>query len=372
MVESSKALYLDFNQDQGCFACGTEAGFNIYNTIPYEDAFRRNLGGGVGIIEMLNRTNILALVGGGASPKFPKNKVMIWDDHQSKCIGELSFKTDVRGVKLRKDRVIVVLDARIYVYQFSDLKLLDALDTCANPRGLVAVSPKEANIIVCPDKKKGHVKCVNYDTNTNFERRAHESGLAALSITHDGKIIATASEKGTLIRLFSTADGNQIQEMRRGADKADIHCLSFDKIGKWLACSSDKGTVHVFALAAGEKVDPKAAIADADSPPPSKAESSPKAEKEEKKTAAKNPKSAFKFMKGIFSYFSSEWSFAQFRIADARSLVAFGKEESGKGSLAVITYDGKYYLAEFDLASGGECHKIVEKNIFDSKAEGAK
>lgn len=61
---------MSFNQDQGCFACGTENGFKIFNTSPYKESYSCDLGGGIGKIEMLYRSNILALVGGGKSPKF--------------------------------------------------------------------------------------------------------------------------------------------------------------------------------------------------------------------------------------------------------------------------------------------------------------
>lgn len=53
---------------------------------------------------MMFRTNILALVGGGSKPKFPTNKVFLWDDLSFKCIGELSFKSSVRAVKMTKDK----------------------------------------------------------------------------------------------------------------------------------------------------------------------------------------------------------------------------------------------------------------------------
>jgi WD40 repeat protein len=311
----NKILDISFNQDQGCFVLSTEKGFRIYNSYPYKDTFQRDFDAGIGIVSMLYRSNILALVGGGTHPKYPQNKVILWDDHQMKCIGELSFKTNVKAVKLRKEKIVVALEQRVYVYQISDLKLVDAIDTCSNPQGLCVLSPKDATVLVCPNKTKGNVIIKNYDTNSMLEKKAHENPLSALAISQDGKMCATASEKGTLIRVFATDDGKLLAELRRGADKADIQSISFDKTGAWLACTSDKGTVHVFSLTgAVSKV----------------AGSSPKAEapsKEDKKAEAKNPTSVFKFMKGMFSYFNSEWSFAQFRIPDSKTIVGFGPED---------------------------------------------
>ena len=88
------------------------------------------LGGGIRIVEMQFRRNILALVGGGQRPKFPGNKVFLWDDMCFKCIGELSFKTTVRAVKLTKDKIVVVLEHRTYIYNFEDVRLIDAIETC--------------------------------------------------------------------------------------------------------------------------------------------------------------------------------------------------------------------------------------------------
>ena len=59
---SNELLYVGFNQDSSCFACATVNGFAIYNIDPYRETFRRVFtSGGIGIVEMLFRCNLIAL-----------------------------------------------------------------------------------------------------------------------------------------------------------------------------------------------------------------------------------------------------------------------------------------------------------------------
>ena len=329
--------------------CGTESGFRIYNVDPFKETFRRVFsGGGVGVVEMLFRCNLLALVGGGRSPRYPPNKVMIWDDHQNRCIGELSFRSDVKAVKLRRDRVVVVLATKVYVYRFSDLKLLDQINTQPNPRGLVALCPHPSNnVLACPGVNRGHVRVELYDARKSTIITAHESDLARLALSGDGALVATASDKGTLLRVFDTHTGAQLRELRRGVDRAAVYSIAFDAEAKFLACSSDKGTVHIFSLGDGGG----ARRVDGD-PAPRAAPSAPPAD------APANARSNLSFLRRVIpglasSYLESEWSFAQVHGLDAPTLCAFGAEP---GTVVVVGADGSFLVSKF--ADGGECERV--------------
>jgi len=190
--ENDILLSLSFNQDGGCLAVGTASGFRICNVHPFHETFRRVFsagdgttagagGGGIGRVEMLYRTNLLALVGGGPSPRYPPNRVLVYDDHLSRAIGELSFRQRVLNVKLRRDRICVALRDRVYVYNFADLRLLDTIHTCENGLGLLDISTDAAGggmgvasggggmmatgggmVLACPSVSRGQVRVELY------------------------------------------------------------------------------------------------------------------------------------------------------------------------------------------------------------------
>lgn len=72
--------------------------------------------------------------------------------------------------------------------------------------------------------------------------------LRALALTADGTKLATASFKGTVIRVFDTHSNTAMHEFRRGVERATITCLAWSNDQQWLACTSDKGTAHVFYM----------------------------------------------------------------------------------------------------------------------------
>mmetsp|Transcript_7606 Transcript_7606/g.11401 ORF Transcript_7606/g.11401 Transcript_7606/m.11401 type:complete len:430 (+) Transcript_7606:73-1362(+) len=342
--QENEILFIGFNQDNGCFACGTDNGFRIYNVDPFRETFRRVFSAGVGIVEMLFRCNLLALVGGGRNPRYPPNKVMIWDDHQNRCIGELSFRSEVKAVKLRRDRVVVALAYKVYVYGFSDLKLLDQINTIRNDIGLLAICPDSSNMVLaCPGINKGHVNIELYDTRRSTLIPAHESELSQLALNRNGSMVATTSDKGTLIRIFDTSTGSLLQELRRGMDRADITSLCFNQSNTFLACCSDRGTVHIFALGSGEKNGNARPRSESIGNGPS---------------GNKNTKSGLSFLGGLIpmavpKYFSSEWSFAQVRGVESKSICAFGSDPN---TIVVVSAEGSFLVSKFD--EGGECERV--------------
>ena len=78
--------------------------------------------------------------------------------------------------------------------------------------------------------------------------QAHKSPLAHIAINSTGTLLATASDKGTVIRIFTIPSAEKLYQFRRGTREAKIYSISFNAVSTLLAVSSATDTVHIFRL----------------------------------------------------------------------------------------------------------------------------
>ena len=300
--------------------------------------------GEIALVIMLYRTNILALVGTDNNTNNKRSKLIIWDDHQKKPLSEMKFNQNIMNVKLRKDKIIVVCRDKIYVFALSNFKNEDIIETGDNAHGIVGVSyEKNQTVLAYPDKIKGQVRIKNYEKASVFYIVAHKNNIAYIALSYDGSLLATASDQGTLINIFNTENGDLLQKVRRGKDKADIKYICFEPSFKFIAASSNKGTIHIWSLANALKSLHKTT--------------------ENENYRIQNKTSGLKWLPNTLGgeYFNSEWSFAQVRITDSRSICCFEHENT----IIIVSTEGKYYKAQIDLEKGGDCKIIEERKLIE-------
>ncbi|KAL8270216.1 hypothetical protein Esti_005891 [Eimeria stiedai] len=267
---SRNSVFLEsmaFNQDGSCFIAGTTEGFRVYTSSPLTEFVRREgcmwPDRGVQTAAMLFRTNVFATVS-----KLENRKVKLWDDSRRRFIGELRSRQPVKSVCLTRDVLAMVTDFAVYVYLSDQMRPINIIHTGSNERGLCALAAGSLLgcwLLACPAVAAGAVRVhggsspgsnsqdamlqEHASSNiTNHVFQAHRAQLAALAFNLQGTVLATASEKGTVVRLFRAADGQLLQQLRRGTQTSLISCISLRADDRFAAIASSSETIHIFLL----------------------------------------------------------------------------------------------------------------------------
>uniref|UniRef100_A0A8C0SAA9 WD repeat domain 45 n=1 Tax=Canis lupus familiaris TaxID=9615 RepID=A0A8C0SAA9_CANLF len=231
--------------------------------------------------------------------------------------------------------IVIVLRNRIYVYSFPDSpRKLFEFDTRDNPKGLCDLCPSlEKQLLVFPGHKCGSLQLVDLastkpgTSSAPFTINAHQSDVACVSLNQPGTVVASASQKGTLIRLFDTQSKEKLVELRRGTDPATLYCINFSHDSSFLCASSDKGTVHIFALK-DTRLNRRSALA---------------------RVGKVGPM--------IGQYVDSQWSLASFTVpAESACICAFGRNTSKNvNSVIAICVDGTFH--KYVFTPDGNCNR---------------
>jgi autophagy-related protein 18 len=108
-------LSISINQDTSCLSIGTPYGYRIYSVEPGKkvtclskrEPFHEERQG-FSIVEMLYKSNLMALVGTNSSKSgtLTANKIGIWDDAQAKFLFEIEFNNVIVAVQWISNRWI--------------------------------------------------------------------------------------------------------------------------------------------------------------------------------------------------------------------------------------------------------------------------
>ncbi|KAH8118589.1 WD40 repeat-like protein [Phellopilus nigrolimitatus] len=324
-----------FDADARIFTAATPHGFAVYRTWPLELLRKHEFAedGTLTTVLPMHTSSLLFLVGGGASPRYPPNKVVVWDAARAREVAELEFRERVRGLACRRGWLVVALRRRAVAFEVgAAITRVQEWDTCDNQRGLVAIATAaHATLLAIAGRQTGHVQLVHLPpcrapaptvpppttTTTTPPRRtpaaapkpakhpvsiiaAHTAGLATLTVLPSGRLLATTSARGTLLRVWDAHSGKLVREFRRGSDKAEIYGVAFRPDEQDVCVWSDKGTVHVFSLSVG--------------------------------AGSSNRQSALSPLAPFLSlprWIDSEWSYAQYRIPAQKNHIALSASTAG-------------------------------------------
>ncbi|KAF9113261.1 autophagy protein [Mortierella sp. AM989] len=388
-ARGSELLFINFNQDFSCISVGTIHGFRIYNCDPFGKCYSKS-DSSIGIVEMLFCTSLVAIVGAGDQPVSSPRRLQIINTKRQSTICELTFPTSILSVKLNRKRLIVVLEDQIYVYDISNMKLLHTIETSPNPNAICALSPSSENCYLAYPSPtpsptspflnngrddshgpSGDVLIFNALTLQVVNIvQAHKTSVSNISINYDGTMLATASDKGTVIRIWSIPNAQRLYQFRRGSQAARIHSLSFNMTSTLLCVSSDTDTVHIFKLGGSSPSNNQrnGALPDG-SLDMSRSGMASVLRRQSMHFGRNLAGSVGSYLPGaITEIFEPSRDFAYLKLPSpgVQSVIALSNTTP---QVMVATSDGYLYQYNIDLENGGQCVLLKQYSLLDSSEE---
>jgi autophagy-related protein 18 len=240
---ADEVLCASFNQLHSHVALGTRRGWKLAACSPFGDCAASAQAGGCSLVCMLFASSLVAIVGRGEHADDSPRRLRLWNTSTSSVVFELTFASNLLNVQMNRTRLMVVLEEATHVFELSTMKMLQTLESAPNPRGVCALSSasESSTCAVFPSgTAPGWIgKLVLYDATRGYAMStvaAHSSNVCCVALDARGQLMATASEKGTVIRVHSVPTGSGhdagsrpqlLHTLRRGQARVTIHTLSF-------------------------------------------------------------------------------------------------------------------------------------------------
>ena len=271
-------------------------------------------------------------------------------------------------------RLVVGLERKIYIFDLHSMQTLETLDISPNPKALCVLS---CNGLMAFPSGGNAGEVLIYDTmnlNVLSAIQVHKADVVALAFNSDNTLLASASETGTIIRVFGVPAGKKKAVFRRGALPATIYCLAFNSASTILCASSDSGTIHLFSMTGaessvtgsfGQLSTENSIFASATTGSDDNGSSNSTISQYLPDTSALS-----NIVEG-----TRDFAYARLRNSGVANLCAVHGPTENVVQVLVATIDGYFYQYSLDITVGGECrlervcetHERDKHNLFVGK-----
>ena len=244
----SEITAVSMSRDGTSFGISLEHSFSVYSTDPLRRKFMKDfVSYRIAKIAITGDGTLVAFSAASLSREQAIEKVFVWSNQFGEALCQLDFKERVASVALTPHFLLVVLEKSIVVYDIEKRKTQCEMVTAANTHGAGDIVTTEGSLVaVCGLEPGG----VSVNDLTGGARpvvfQAHQHPLSLIRLSPDGSIVATASERGTLIRLFDSVTGSHLCVLRRGTMSSRVLAVCFSPGNSELIAVSESGTVHLF------------------------------------------------------------------------------------------------------------------------------
>ncbi|OHT15741.1 hypothetical protein TRFO_42345 [Tritrichomonas foetus] len=262
---------LSISSDASNIAFSLSSGFAIYSLDPLNLVNKSNFQGQITNNAIpIPDSPVVVFNGSNGQSNFSDRSVCAFDYQEHRPTLDIECSESIKKICATKSYFAVLFKSEVKIYRFIPAGLVlqlryPSFDTNNIPFDMVEISPQNSiidtsllanklKIAVCKHDDTGVVKITSCPTRSEEDIliNAASHPLSIVKFNHDGTLIATASEHGTIIRVFNAENSQLVKECRRGSFPANIFSVSFswhtsfDKI--LLAAISANGTVHIFSM----------------------------------------------------------------------------------------------------------------------------
>lgn len=254
--------HISINQEHTYLQLGTSEGFIIYKIFPFICLINIKIGP-IKMIQMANSSKLLLLVGYKDFNEFSPKRIVFWgENEQGKediICSSLPFLNNISKIFLNKSYFIVAEGESSHIFDTKKMKNLVSVNFGYLSTWAVTPNSIETDysyIIYSEIENIGYISIYNISTFSKITKfKAHNSLITNIDINYDNTLLATSSEKGTIIRIFSIPTGEKCFTFKRGVSNTTLYTIQFGRKNKNILFSySSNGTIHFFNLECKSKL----------------------------------------------------------------------------------------------------------------------